>query len=115
MSKQKEEQLKRQREKELRKKREMELEEQKRKIQEYKAKKKQTEILLANAAYVDFEDIANEEAYLQDEYQAQPGMMQPQMAQQYSENGSSFNNGSTKNNNEVVQTANSRRRPPAIE
>lgn len=45
------------------------MEEQKKKIQEYKAKKKQTEQLLANAAYVDFEDIANEEAYLQDDMQ----------------------------------------------
>ncbi len=47
------------------------MEEQKKKIQEYKAKKKQTEHLLANAAYVDFEDIANEEAYLQDDMQQQ--------------------------------------------
>ena len=53
----------------MRKKKEMEMEEQKKKIQEYKAKKKQTEHLLANAAYVDFEDIANEEAYLQDDMQ----------------------------------------------
>ena len=67
--KQKEEQLKKAKERAMRKKRELELEEQKRKIQEYKAKKKQTEHLLANAAYVDFEDIANEEAYLQDEMQ----------------------------------------------
>jgi len=34
--------------------------EQKRKILEYKAKKKQTEHLLANAEYIDFEDIANQ-------------------------------------------------------
>ncbi len=67
--KQKEEQLKKAKERELRKKKEIEMEEQKKKIQEYKAKKKQTEHLLANAAYVDFEDIANEEAYLQDDMQ----------------------------------------------
>ena len=48
----------------MRKKRELELEMQKKRIQEYKAKKKQTELMLANANYVDFEDIANEEEYL---------------------------------------------------
>lgn len=51
----------------MRKRREMELEIQKKRIQEYKAKKKQTEMMLANANYVDFEDLANEEEYLQDD------------------------------------------------
>jgi hypothetical protein len=51
----------------MKKKREIELELQKKRIQEYKAKKKQTEMMLANANYVDFEDIANEEEYLQDD------------------------------------------------
>jgi|LauGreDrversion4_2_1035121.scaffolds.fasta_scaffold63774_3 hypothetical protein len=51
----------------MKKKREIELELQKKRIQEYKAKKKQTEMMLANANYVDFEDIANEEEYLMDD------------------------------------------------
>lgn len=51
----------------MKKKREIELEMQKKRIQEYKAKKKQTEMMLANANYVDFEDIANEEEYLMDD------------------------------------------------
>jgi hypothetical protein len=51
----------------MKRRRELELEIQKKRIQEYKAKKKQTEIMLANANYVDFEDIANEEEYLQDD------------------------------------------------
>ena len=51
----------------MKSKRELELELQKKRILEYKAKKKQTEMMLANANYVDFEDIANEEEYLQDD------------------------------------------------
>ena len=48
----------------MKRKRELELELQKKRILEYKAKKKQTEMMLANANYVDYEDIANEEEYL---------------------------------------------------
>ena len=62
-----EEELKKKKEKEMKRKRELELELQKKRILEYKAKKKQTEMMLANANYVDFEDIANEEEYLQDD------------------------------------------------
>ena len=53
-------------EKLVKKKREQELEDQKRKIMEYKAKKKQTEHLLANAEYIDYEDIANQTPDLED-------------------------------------------------
>jgi len=44
----------------MKRKREIELEAQKRRIQEYKTKKRQTEHLLANAEYIDFEDLANQ-------------------------------------------------------
>ena len=53
-------------EKLVKKKREQELEDQKRKIMDYKAKKKQTEHLLANAEYIDYEDIANQTPDLED-------------------------------------------------
>lgn len=45
----------------MRKKQKQESEAQKKKIAEYHQKKRQTEELLANANYVDFEDLENDE------------------------------------------------------
>ena len=62
----KEAEERRRQERMLKRKREVEMEQQKKRIQEYKNKKRQTEHLLANAEYIDYEDIANQTPDLDD-------------------------------------------------
>ena len=100
VSRAKEVEAKKEKERQLKVRREKELEDQKRKIIEYKLKKRQTEQLLANANYVDFEDIANEDADINQEMDDAQESYQQESIQK-----------------EGNQTPNSisRRRPPAIQ
>ena len=61
ITKQKENEMKKLKEKMKKKQKEAMMHEQKKKIAEYKIKMKQTEELLANANYIDFEDLQDEE------------------------------------------------------
>ena len=121
-----EEELKKKKEKEMKRKRELELELQKKRILEYKAKKKQTEMMLANANYVDFEDIANEEEYLQDDdYDARgletiqevPSVQQTQQIYQIQNErmNMDLHTPNSINGQNAAPDGVQRRRPPAIE
>jgi hypothetical protein len=121
-----EEELKKKKEKEMKRKRELELELQKKRILEYKAKKKQTEMMLANANYVDFEDIANEEEYLQDDdYDARgletiqevPSVQQTQQIYQIQNErmNMDLHTPNSINGQNAAPGGVQRRRPPAIE
>ena len=121
-----EEELKKKKDKEMKRKRELELELQKKRINEYKVKKKQTEMMLANANYVDFEDIANEEEYLQDDdYDARgletiqevPSVQKTQQIYQIQNErmNMDLHTPNSMNVQNVAPGGGQRRRPPAIE
>jgi len=121
-----EEELKKKKEKEMKRKRELELELQKKRINEYKAKKKQTEMMLANANYVDFEDIANEEEYLQDDdydprgletIQEVPSVQKTQQIYQIQNErmNMDLHTPNSTNGQNAAAPGGQRRRPPAIE